>query len=222
MTSRYVPQRDGQDATPQTSERLLFTVDLAGIFLFAIEGAGAAIRGGLDLFGVLVLAFVTALVGGVIRDLLIGAIPPQAIRDWRYAATAFIAGGGTFLLYHLVQQIPPAALIALDAAGLALFAMAGAEKALDYGINPFIAVLMGTTTGVGGGTVRDILLAQIPSVLRTDIYATAAFIGAAVMVGARRTALAPSFCAFLGGMVCFLIRVVSVWQHWNLPRLTGI
>jgi uncharacterized membrane protein YeiH len=148
---------------PPKTERLLLVVDLAGTFVFAIEGASAAIRSGLDLFGVLVLSFVTALVGGVIRDLLIGAVPPQAIRDWRYAATAFIAGAATFLLYRLVQQIPPSALIALDAAGLALFAVAGAEKALDYEINPFIAMLMGTITGVGGGTVRDILLAQVPT-----------------------------------------------------------
>jgi uncharacterized membrane protein YeiH len=120
-----------------------------------------------------------------------------------------------------VQEIPTQVLIGFDAAGLALFAVAGTQKALNYGIHPFMAILMGTITGVGGGTVRDILLAQIPTVLRADVYATAAMAGAAVMILGRKLGLRPAFTAVLGGVFCFVLRVVSVWQHWNLPRVAG-
>jgi uncharacterized membrane protein YeiH len=201
------------------ADRLLFVVDHAGTILFATEGALAAIAGNLDFFGVMVVGFATALGGGVLRDLLIGAIPPQAIRDWRYAVGAFTASGAVFILYQFAQQIPSQLLMILDAAGLALFAVAGTEKALNYGISPFIATLMGTITGVGGGTIRDILLMHVPNVLRADIYATAALAGSAMMVVARRLGLHPTLAAILGGVVCFALRVLSVWRHWNLPRV---
>jgi uncharacterized membrane protein YeiH len=193
--------------------------DYAGTVLFATEGALAAIAANLDLLGVIVVAFVTAMGGGVLRDLLIGAAPPQAMRDWRYAAGAFTAGGSAFVFYHFAQQIPSQLLMILDAAGLALFAVAGTQKALSYSIPPFIAILMGTITGVGGGTIRDILLTHVPIVLRADIYATAALAGSAVMVVGRRLGLHPTWAAILAGTVCFTLRVLSVWWHWNLPRV---
>jgi hypothetical protein len=127
----------------------IFALDLAGTFLFAVEGAVTAADAGLDVFGILVLSFSTALIG-VARDLLIGAVPPQAIKDWRYPAIAFAAGAATFLFHHYVVATPRPVFIALDAAALSLFAIAGAEKALDFGINPFVAALMGTLTAVGG------------------------------------------------------------------------
>jgi uncharacterized membrane protein YeiH len=198
---------------------LLLVVDLAGTFLFGMEGALTAIRHDLDFFGVLVLAFTTALVGGVIRDLLIGAVPPASLRDSRYAATAFAAGAAVFVFHHFVVKIPSPVIIGLDAAGLGLFAVAGTEKALEFGIGPFIAVLLGTITGVGGGTVRDMFLAQVPSILRSDIYATAALAGAVVLVAARKAGTSPAAAAFLGGGVCFVLRLVAVWQHWNLPKV---
>ena len=150
----------------QKTGTLLLAIDLTGTFVFAVEGATAAIRGNLDFFGLMVLAFATALGGGIIRDVLIGAVPPQAIRDWRYSATALIGGSLVFFLYAFVKQIPLPVITVLDAAGLALFAISGTGKALAFQINPLAAVLMGTITGVGGGTVRDMLLAQIPTVLR--------------------------------------------------------
>jgi uncharacterized membrane protein YeiH len=201
------------------SGELLFTLDVAGTFVFAVEGAMAAIRGNLDFLGLMVLSFATALGGGVIRDLLIGAVPPGSIRDWRYSVVAFTGGAVVFFLHHFVQEIPMQVLIDLDAAGLALFAVAGTQKALNYGIHPFMAILMGTITGVGGGTVRDILLAQVPTVLRADVYATAAMAGAAVMILGRRLGLNPAVTAIVGGIACFALRVISVWQHWNLPRV---
>lgn len=201
------------------ASHLLLVVDLAGTFVFGMEGAVTAIRNNLDFFGVLVLAFTTALVGGVIRDLLIGAVPPASLRDTRYAATAFTAGAAAFVFHHFVVRIPSPVIVGLDAAGLSLFAVAGTEKASEFGISPFIAVLLGTITGVGGGTVRDMFLAHVPSILQTDIYATAALAGAVVLVIARRAGTSTTAAAFLGGTFCFLLRIVAVWRHWNLPRV---
>src|SRR5262245_2525571 len=125
------------------SDKVLLTVDLLGTFLFAVEGAMAAILADLDFFGVMVLSFAVALGGGLTRDLLIGAVPPASIRQIRYAIVAFAGGGAVFFLHQFVTQIPQRVLIGLDAAGLSLFAVAGAAKALDYKINPMMAVLMG-------------------------------------------------------------------------------
>jgi uncharacterized membrane protein YeiH len=148
--------------TPRrAAEITLLVLDFAGTFVFGLEGGLAAAAMHLDLFGALVLAFCTALGGGIIRDLLIGAVPPGSIRDWHYGTLAFASGGLAVFLSELVHQIPPRLLVTLDAGGLSLFAIAGATKALAYKINPFVAVLMGVITGVGGGTVRDVLLARI-------------------------------------------------------------
>jgi uncharacterized membrane protein YeiH len=197
--------------------RLILAADLAGTFVFAVEGALAAIQGQLDFLGVLVLSCVSALGGGVIRDLLIAASPPQAVRDWRYAAVASIAGVLTFFSYPVILQFPDGLIIILDAAGLALFAVAGTEKALAYGIHPLIAILMGTLTGVGGGAIRDLLLTRVPTVLSVDIYASAALAGSALMVIGRRFGLPPAATAVAGGLFCFALRLVSVALHWHLP-----
>jgi len=199
------------------ADTLLLAVDFAGTFLFAVEGGMAAASAHLDLLGAIVLAFVTAVGGGIIRDLLIGAIPPNSIRDWRYGAIAFAGAATAFFFHSFVQEVPGSVLVLLDAAGLSLFAVAGAEKALDFEIHPFIAILMGGITGVGGGTVRDLLLAQVPTVLRADVYATAALAGAAVVVVGLRLKLPRVPVAVAGAVVCFLLRMVSVWLHWNLP-----
>ena len=199
--------------------KLLLWADLAGTFLFAVEGALIAIPAHLDLLGVMVLAFSTAVVGGIIRDVLIGAVPPASLRDWRYASAAFTGGAIVFFLHPWVRGIPAPVITTLDAAALALFAVAGTEKALLYKMHPFIAVLLGAITAVGGGTVRDVLLAQIPNVLRSDIYATAAIAGAIVMIAATKLRVHPTLAAISGGLVCFLLRIISVWQHWNLPKV---
>jgi uncharacterized membrane protein YeiH len=201
------------------SNTLLFAADMAGTLIFGIEGAEAAITGNLDLLGLMVLAFSTALAGGIFRDILIGAIPPSSLRDWRYSAMAFTGAAIVFFSYRFLQGIPSEVILVLDAAGLALFAVAGTEKALLYEMHPFIAILMGTITGVGGGTVRDIFLARVPNVLRSDIYATAAMAGAAVMIAARKLKISHTWAAVLGGVFCFALRMVSVWRHWNLPKV---
>ena len=169
----------------------------------------------------MVLAFATALAGGVIRDLLIGAVPPASLRNWKYAITAFSAATLVFIPHAFVGKLPASALMVIDSAGLGLFAVAGTEKALEYGMNPFIATLMGTITGVGGGTVRDIFLAQVPTILRADVYATAAWVGAAILILCRWAAMPPAVAATAGGAACFLLRIVSAWRHWNLPHVTN-
>jgi uncharacterized membrane protein YeiH len=203
------------------SATLLLAIDLIGTFVFAVEGASAAVQGNLDILGLMVLAFATALGGGIIRDVLIGAVPPNSIRDWRYPSIAFLGGAVVFFQSSFVNRVPPSLVITLDAAGLALFAVAGAAKALDYDIHPFLAILMGGITGVGGGTIRDVLLARIPSVLRSDVYAAAALAGAAAMVLALKLKLRPAIATAIGIAVCFGLRMIAVHQHWNLPKVAG-
>jgi uncharacterized membrane protein YeiH len=203
------------------SAQFLSIVDLAATVFLGIEGAMAAIDGNLDAFGIMVLSFATALGGGVIRDLLIGAVPPASIRDPRYAIAAFSGGAVAFFLHRFVRDVPSMALVDFDAAGLALFAVAGAAKALDREINPFMAVLMGAITGAGGGTIRDIFLARVPAILRVDIYAVAALAGAAVMVLGVKRGLPRAWAMAGGAIVCFLLRVTAVLRHWSLPKATG-
>jgi uncharacterized membrane protein YeiH len=137
-------------------DKLVQAADLLGVFFFGLEGGAAAVQENLDFFGVMVLSFAVALGGGVIRDLLIGASPPAAIQNPRYAIAAFLGGGVIFALSRIIMRAPANVLLAFDAASLSLVAVAGAAKALDYRISPMLAVLMGTITGVGGGTIRDI------------------------------------------------------------------
>ncbi len=203
------------------ANRLLLAADLAGTLVFAVEGAMAAVNGNLDLVGIMTLAFCTALGGGIIRDTLLGALPPAALRDWRYPAIALAAAVLVFALNGYVRAIPVPALQALDAAGLAIFAIAGTEKAIIHKMNPLVAVLLGTITGVGGGTVRDILLTQVPNVLRLEVYATAAALGSVVMIVATRIRVPANLAAGLGGAACFLLRVISLWRHWNVPKALG-
>ncbi|GBQ86928.1 hypothetical protein AA13595_2029 [Gluconacetobacter johannae DSM 13595] len=197
---------------------VILCADLAGTVVFAAEGAMAAMMRGLDLFGIMVVAFVVALGGGMIRDVLIGAVPPSAIRDWRYPVLAFLTGLGVFACRRMLHVAPGGHVLAvLDAAGLSLFAVAGAEKALSHGIGPLAAALMGMLTGVGGGVMRDVLLARVPLILVSDIYATAALAGASVVVAGRRLALPAAAVAGAGAMTCFCLRLAALRYGWRLP-----
>jgi uncharacterized membrane protein YeiH len=201
------------------TDTVLLIFDLAGVFVFAVEGALAAMKAELDVFGLLVLSFATALGGGMLRDLLIGATPPNAIKDWRYGTTAFAGGAAVFCFSNLFQTVPVNLMLVLDAAGLSLCAVAGVTKALDFKINGMLAVLMGALTGVGGGTLRDLMLARVPNVLKADIYAVAAIVGATVIVLGLKAGWTRTWVMLLGGMTCFVLRMVAVWEHWNLPKV---
>src|SRR6476620_82785 len=166
---------------PLPTASLLLTLDLIGTFVFALSGAASGVKNKLDLFGVGVLAFVAGNAGGVTRDVLIGSVPPAAIKDWRYLAVSLAAGGVTFLWYWKIKRLRPLILL-LYAARLGLFGFAGSQKPLAFGVNPFVAALLGMLTGIGGGVLRDLLVNEIPIVLRADLYALAALAGAVVVV----------------------------------------
>ncbi|UGB47481.1 trimeric intracellular cation channel family protein [Frateuria edaphi] len=195
---------------------LVLMLDLGGTFVFAISGAMVAVRCRLDVFGVLVLSFAAGNAGGITRDLLIGAIPPAAIDDWRYVAVSALAGTITFLWYPVTRRYSRDVLW-LDAVGLAFFAVAGAEKALVHGVHPLMAALLGMLTGIGGGMLRDVLVSGIPTVLRTDLYALAALAGAAVVVGGHLLQIAPTAAAVAGGAVCLALRFMAIRYGWRLP-----
>jgi uncharacterized membrane protein YeiH len=201
---------------PGIDSSLLFLLDLAGTFVFALSGAMAGVRRKLDLFGVLVLSFAAANTGGITRDVLIGAVPPAAIKDWHYVGVSLVAGIITFYFPSAVRQRSNPVLL-FDAAGLALFAVSGAQKALVYGLNPIMATLLGMVTGIGGGMARDILLTEIPTVLRAELYAVAALLGAAIVVIAHVLQLPSEGAAVAGAAVCFGFRVLAIKYGWHLP-----
>jgi uncharacterized membrane protein YeiH len=195
---------------------LLLSLDIAGTFAFAVSGASAGVKRELDLFGVLLLSFAAATAGGIARDMLIGAIPPAALSDWRYLVTALVAGAITFRWHPVVDRLRnPVQLF--DALGLSLFAVAGAQKALAFGLSPMMAALLGMLTGVGGGMVRDMLLAGVPSVLRSELYAVAALAGAAVVVSGDALQLNAAVAALLGAASCFVLRIAAIRYRVRLP-----
>ena len=196
----------------------LFTfLDLAGTFAFALSGAVAARERGLDGFGILVLAFTVACGGGVLRDLCIGAIPPAGLADWRYLTTAVVAAVLTMASRGLVERLAHPVVL-FDTLGLGLFAVTGAQKALLFGWNAEVAVLMGMATAVGGGVARDVLLNRVPVILQREIYASAALVGAAIATFGDLLGLASPALTWCAVAVCFALRLLSLRYRWHLPR----
>ena len=194
---------------------LIVAFDLIGTFVFAISGAMLGVRHRLDLFGVLVLAFAAGSAGGIARDVLMN-VTPLAIADWRYLATASVAGVLTFYRSHDVERVRNPVQW-FDAAGLALFAALGASKAVAYGLGPTAAVLLGVLTGVGGGALRDVLVARVPVVLRADFYAIAALFGAATVVAVLHLGGSEPVAMSGGAVVCFTLRALAILRGWRLP-----
>ena len=159
----------------------LRVLDLIGTFVFALSGAVSGVKHRIDLFGVLVLSFVAATAGGIVRDVLIGAIPPAAIQDWRYITLSLVAGFVTFYWSSLIVKMKSPVQI-FDALGLGLFAISGAGKAIAFHLGPCAAILMGVLTAIGGGMLRDVLVSEVPVVFTAELYAVAALAGASVVV----------------------------------------
>ena len=195
---------------------LVLVLDLCGTFVFALSGAMAGITHKLDVFGILVLSFAAANFGGIMRDLLIGSIPPPGISDWRYIAVPIVAGLAAFRWRSTVDRMRTAVQL-FDAGGLALFAVSGALKALQFHLGPVTATILGMLTGIGGGIVRDILTAEVPSVLRGDIYAVAALAGALVVVAGEAIGLPPTAVALAGIALCVFLRLMALYRGWKLP-----
>lgn len=199
---------------------LLVVLDLVGIFVFAISGGLVGVRKGLDVFGVLVLAGATGLGGGFIRDVLIGAVPPAALQDWRYLLVPVAAGLVTFRFHPALGRMEWLVNV-FDAAGLGLFCVTGALKALAFGLGPVPAALMGMVTGIGGGVTRDLLAGRVPVVLRSEIYATPALAGAAVAVAGHELGAPTAAVAIPAAGFCFGWRLLALRRGWSAPRADG-
>jgi uncharacterized membrane protein YeiH len=196
---------------------LLLVLNLVGTFVFGLSGGLAGVQARLDAFGVIVLAVVVGLAGGIIRDLLIG-IPPQTFRDWRYLAVAGGAGLVTLLAHRLLERLEFPILV-LDAGGLALFCVTGAAIALDHHVGTIEAIVLGAITGVGGGMLRDILIREVPVVLRSGLYAIPALIGAAIVVVASKSGSHNLAFPIIAAGACFLIRMAGLYFDLNVPRV---
>lgn len=198
------------------SSTLLLVLDLAGIAVFAVAGALAAVDAGFDLFGVVALAVVNAVGGGLIRDGLLGATPAAALQDWRYLGVP-CAIGLVALVAHPVASRLGDLIVVVDALGLAIFAVAGTQKALRFGIGAPGAVALGVVTAVGGGVLRDVLVQRAPLVLHRDIYALAAAVGGVIAVGGDRMDLRPSLVAIVAVVATWALRMTAYHLKWNAP-----
>lgn len=202
---------------PQTLGRDVFSaLDMAGTFVFALSGGTAGARRGMDLFGALLLALVTATAGGVMTDLLIGNTPPHALSSTRPFLVAMAGGLTGFAFLPHIDRFKISVLL-LDSVGLGLFAATGATHALAHGIAPLFAALLGMLTAIGGGLIRDVLSGQVPVVLRDEIYASAALLGATVVVLGQEAALPSDLMAPAGAAICCAVRLAAVHQGWRLP-----
>lgn len=195
---------------------LFDALDLGATFVFAISGATQGVRRRLDLFGVLVVAWAAGVAGGIARDLLIGAVPPAAIAEPRYFAVTIAAGlVGFYGARQIARLKTPVQLF--DAAGLCLFAVTGTDKALAFGLHPFVAAILGMVTCIGGGVARDLLTREIPTVLRSEIYAVAALAGAGTVAVGHVIGLPAQPVALFGAALCLFLRLMSLYRGWRLP-----
>ncbi len=191
-------------------------LDWIGTFVFALSGGLLGVQKRFDLFGVLFLSFVVSVFGGIIRDVLIGATPPIAITNINYFVIAMLGGLTTFYWHPKVSSLQRQILL-LDAVGLALFAVVGAQKAIDYGINPLMAAILGMLSGIGGGMTRDILAGDVPFVLRADLYAVAALAGGAVVSIGTTLGVQSTYSMVLGAVVCIALRLMAIYRGWRAP-----
>lgn len=199
---------------------MLLALDLLGVFVFGLSGGLRAVEQRFDVFGVVVLALAAGLGGGLLRDVLLGDVPPAALRDDRYLVAAVLAGAVVFLGARLVERLTGAVRL-FDAAGLGLFVVAGTATALQAGLGALPAVVIGCLAGIGGGVLRDLLAGVVPIVLRREVYAVPALLGAAVVVaadGADRSGPAVSVSA---AALVFSVRMAGVWRDWHAPIAPG-
>jgi len=199
-----------------TISSLVVLLDLIGTFVFAVSGAQAAKESKLDIFGITMIAFITACGGGIIRDLCLDVTPPVGISYWPYLALTIFA---TILVIGFFSHIEKLKFPVLffDAIGLSIFSVAGAQKSLLLGFNYEVAILLGMISAIGGGILRDIILKQIPAVLRKEIYGSAALVGAALFSIGHYFGLDSGLGTIIGVLTCFLIRYLSMKKKWDLP-----
>lgn len=195
---------------------MLVVLDLIGVAVFAVSGALAAVYARLDVFGVLVLACVTALGGGVVRDLLLGISPPTTLRQWPFLVTPVVVALVVFRFHPAVARLRRGTQLA-DALGLALFVTTATSTGLATGAPGITSAIVGVITGIGGGVLRDVLLNEIPQVLRREIYAIAALLGATLVVIGTRLGITPVAVTLVAAAVVAGLRIVALWRGWNAP-----
>ena len=202
------------------TEPWLVLADLAGIVVFAATGALVAVRKELDVFGASGLGLITGLGGGVVRDVLIGDVPPTALDDWRYLVVPVVTAVLVFFVYPTVLRMEKQIAV-LDAVGIALFCVTGAVKAAEAGLDPLPAAVLGLTTAVGGGMMRDVLAGRVPVIFREELYATPAFAGAVIAVVTHGQGWGwPGYVA--GAVVCLVWRLLALWRGWTAPLPPGV
>lgn len=201
-----------------TTEVLFSILDLLGTFVFALSGAEAAKERELDLFGIIIIAFLTACGGGIIRDICLGISPPVGISYWPYLALTLLATFTIAVFHRYITNIKYSVLL-FDALGLSMFAVAGTQKSLYLGQNYEVAILLGVLSAIGGGIIRDTLLGRVPVVLRKEVYGSAALLGSIIVVLFHYVRLDSTIGAWLGISVCFIVRYYSIKKKWNLPRI---
>ncbi|UDY22372.1 trimeric intracellular cation channel family protein [Nocardioides sp. Kera G14] len=200
-----------------TDPSLLIEIfDLVGIFVYGLAGGLVAVNRSMDIFGVLVLASVTGLGGGIMRDVLIDATPPVALTDWKLLAAVGFAGLLVFFFHPTVSRAE-STIDVIDAVGLSLFSISGSFKAYDYGLSPVASILMGLMTAVGGGVIRDLLSDRVPDIFRGTLYATPAAAGAAVAIVGLETGASEGAAALVGGVVCVVWRLLALYRDWHAP-----
>lgn len=195
---------------------LVIGLDLTGTLVFAMSGAARGVRQKMDAFGVMVLAYVTAVSGGILRDVMIGAVPPESVSSWHNLALALAGGLFVFSFSGLFERLVHPVLF-FDAIGLGMFAVAGTQKALDYGIDWPMAAILGMVSGIGGGMVRDVLTMRVPTVLHSDLYAMAALAGAMMTVIGGAVGIAQPISVWTGVAICVFLRMMAIYRGWHLP-----
>jgi uncharacterized membrane protein YeiH len=194
---------------------LLLWLNLIGTFVFGLSGGLAAVRAGMDVFGIVVLSAVVGLAGGITRDLLIGT-PPETFRDWRYLAVVGGAGVVCFFAGLALDRVQREVQI-FDAMGLAVFCVTGASKAVGFGLGPAQSIILGAITGIGGGMLRDVLLGETPTVLRQELYAIPALLGAGVVVAGHGAGSTSAVYPVAGACLCFATRVLGIRYDIDAP-----
>jgi uncharacterized membrane protein YeiH len=197
-------------------ETLTLALNLMGTFAFGLSGGILAVRKQMDLFGVLVLSVATGLGGGIMRDIVLGHIPPGTLSDWRYLAAAGLAGLLVFVWFSRVVH-HGRFLTTFDAVGLSIFTVTGTTIALGAGLGPAPAALLGMLTGVGGGVLRDVLAAEIPLIFRSEVYAVASILGAVIIIVASQVGFSGIPAEILAALATFSLRMVSVQRGWKIP-----
>ena len=195
---------------------LLTLLDLVGSLAFALSGASRAIERRLDPFGIAFLAFVAATSGGIVRDVLIGTTPPSAIASWHYCAIACLAGAAVWFAHGAITRLS-APVAFFDALGLGVFAVVGTRRALEAGLSPVMAAMLGMMSAIGGGIGRDILTAQTPMVLQKDIYALAALLGGSIVAFGSTFGSSDTITATIGASLATGLRLIALKKGWNLP-----